>query len=51
MNARASPDPQTHIFFVARANYDTLIQKKAVVFTDMALFVQVAAHSFNILHT
>jgi len=33
---------------VARANYDTLIQKKTFAFTKMSQFVQIAIHSFNL---
>ena len=47
MNARVSPDPHMHIFCVACANYDTLIQRKTFVFTKLSLFVQIASHSFN----
>jgi len=52
MNARASPDPHMHIFFVACANYDrpTLIQKKTFVFTKKNVSICVATHSiFNLV--
>ncbi len=47
MNAHVLLDPQMQIFLVACTNSDTLMQKKTFAFTNMFLFLLIAACSCN----